>query len=149
MRQVNTKSELANAIKAGEEHIICGGDAANALSKECERSSKESIISKNRNKRNLLLGSILCVVSLAAAPITAGASLGMGAVISGGALASATGLAGLGAIAAGLTIGSITMTSQELMIICGTFLTNKALDKLYEIHFSKGLVKLDAKPTTK
>lgn len=149
MKQVNTKLELANAIKAGEEHIICGGDAASALSKECERSSKRSRISMNRNKRSLLLAGILCVASLAAAPITAGASLGMGAVISGGALVGATGLAGLGAIATGLTIGSMTMTSQELMIVCGTFLTNKALDKLYEIHFSDGKYKLDAKPTTK
>lgn len=149
MRKVNTKSELANAIKAGEEHIICGGAIADMLLQKYHKSSKSSVSFKRHNNKKILLASFLCVASIAAAPFTAGASLGMGAVIGGGTLAGTAALISLGTIATGLTAGPITMTAKELMVICGTFLTSKALDKLYEIHFSDGKYELDAKPTTK
>lgn len=149
MKQVNTKSELANAIKAGEKHIICSGDAASALLKECARSFKSAPSLKKHNRRKMLLAVVICLASLAAVPLTAGTSFGIGTAINGGALAGVTSLAGLGAITSGLTIGSITMTTRELMVICGTLLTNKALNRSYKIHFKNGFVNIDAEPTIK
>ena len=97
----------------------------------------------------MLLAVVICLASLAAVPLTAGTSFGIGTAINGGALAGVTSLAGLGAITSGLTIGSITMTTRELMVICGTLLTNKALNRSYKIHFKNGFVNIDAEPTIK
>lgn len=148
MREIRTEEQLVIAITAGEEHILCKENLAKRLMMEHGLGSK-MVRQNTRTKRKRLLAGILCIASLAAVPFTAGTSLGMGAVIGGSTLAGATAIAGLGSVATGLTIGPLTMSSKELLTICGAFVTAKALDKLYEIHFNNGAFQIDAIPTTK
>lgn len=147
MKTVGTKAELVNAINTGEEHILCRGEIADILLKE--RKNGKKLLSKKCSKRRLLLAGVLCIASIAAAPFTAGTSLGMGAVVGGTTFAGATALASVGTIATGLTVESLTMTSKELLTICGSILVAEAIDKNFEIHFDNGFVKVDAIPTNK
>lgn len=147
MRTVSTRTELVNAINSGERHILCKGEIADTLLKESKNGKK--LLRKKCSKRKLLLAGVLCIASIAAAPFTAGTSLGMGAVVGGSTFAGAAALASVGTIATGLTVESLTMTSKELLIICGSLLVAEAIAKNFDIHFDNGFVKIDAKPTNK
>lgn len=102
MRTVYTKSELKAALKAGEKHILCKGTVAKALCGK-KRVRKVAIGST-------ILAGVVGLASLAAAPFTLGTSLGAGAA------------ATAGIVATGLTAGTLTMSTVELAIICGTSL---------------------------
>lgn len=97
MRTVRTKGELENAILERERSIRVTGDLARRM-----------ISKHNRRKKSLLYGGIaLTGISLVAIPFTGGLS-------SAGIMTGIT--------ATGLTIGTVTMTTAELLIICGTLL---------------------------
>lgn len=148
MVEVRTKEQLVIAITTGKEHILCKEDLTTRLMMEHGLDSK-MVRQNNRTKRRWLLAGILCIASLAAVPFTAGTSLGMGAVIGGSAFAGVTAITGLGAVATGLAMETLTMSSKELLTICGAIVTAKALDKLYEIHFNNGDFQIDAIPPAK
>lgn len=98
MKAVYTQEELASAINNGEKHILAKGSIA------------ETLQSKNRRKTVAKVGGIaLALGGILAAPFTGGTSL-------------------LGLGAAGLTVGTLSITTAELAIICGTSIA------LYGIH---------------
>lgn len=104
MEIVYTKTELTNALNAGVKHVVCKGDIAKIL---IERRK-----SKNKSRRRRAIGGgLIAAVCIAAAPFTLGTSLGAGAIV------------GMGTVATGLTIGSCTMTALELAIICDTIVS--------------------------
>ena len=99
---VRNKEELKNAIKAGEKHFLCKGELAEELRRRYG-------IRKVAKTGSLAIG--LAAACLVAAPFSGGTSLiGLGA------------LAGAGAVAAGLTVGTVTLSTAELAIICCAFL---------------------------
>ena len=103
MKTVYTKEELTRAINNGEKHILAKGSIADTLQ------------SKNRRKTAAKVGGIaLALGGIIAAPFTGGASL-------------------LGLGAAGLTVGTLTITTSELAILCGTSVA------LYGIHKNRQL----------
>lgn len=101
MTTVFTNVELKNALNAGVKHIHCKGAVADALVKSRKAKAKS-------RRRKVIVGALLAAASITAAPFTLGTSLGAGAI------------AGMGAVATGLTIGSCTISTAELAIICGT-----------------------------
>ena len=100
---VRNKEELKNAIKAGEKHFLCKGELAEELRRRYG-------IRKVAKRGSLAIG-LAAAACLVAAPFSGGTSLiGLGA------------LAGAGAVAAGLTVGTVTLSTAELAIICCAFL---------------------------
>ena len=104
MKTVYSEKELRLAIEAGEPKIIIKGGLAKRLTKRYKA---------KRIGRGGLAG---CAVAAAAAlPLTGGASLPV-----------------LGATLAGLTVGTVTISVVELVIICGLLLGAIALQKGYK-----------------
>lgn len=91
MRTVCTQNELEEAIKAHEEKILCKGEIARQFAKK-----------KKRKRAARIGGTLIAIGGIAAIPLTSGASL-----------------LAMGAVASGLTIGSITIGAAELAIIVG------------------------------
>ncbi|MCR4559899.1 MAG: hypothetical protein K5685_07455 [Bacteroidales bacterium] len=90
MRTVYSKTELERALTSGEKHIIAKGEIAKELRK------------KNNLKKAAKIGGILLAIGgIAAAPFTGGASL-------------------IPSIAAAGATATITITTAELAILCGT-----------------------------
>ena len=98
------------------------GSYAKSLAKKVKRQNT----AKNTAKGGIILAGILGVGCLVAAPFTGGTSL-----LAEGLVASA-----IGAGAAGLTIGTITITTTELAILCGTALAALALKLGYDVKIS-------------
>lgn len=139
MKQVFIKAQLINAIKAGEKHIVCKGDIARTLIQErCKEKESTSRRTQESGGFSLLAGitGLACIV---AAPFTLGTSLGMGAAIGAGTIGvTSLGVgalsAGAGAVATGLTIGSTTISTMELALICGTTVATLAILKDKKIN---------------
>ena len=99
MKTVYTKEELAAALKSGETHIVAEGEIAETLRK------------RNKLKKAAVIGgAAIVVIGVALAPFTAGSSIPAG-------------------LAMGLTIGTVTISTAELGIICGTGLVALGLLK--------------------
>lgn len=99
MEIVTNKEELKNAIKAGERHFLCQGRLAEELR---QRYRVRKVV-----KGSSLAFCLAAVACLTAAPFSGGTSLiGLSA------------LAGAGAVATGLTVGSVTISATELAIFC-------------------------------
>lgn len=113
---ITTKEKLSEAIKSGQSRIIVGGELAN------------EIIRKNKRKRNIKIGSVtLLIGSLAAIPFTGGVStLGV-------------------ATAMGLTVGSFTISTAELFLLCGTTVALAGLSNGYNVKFDHDTVILEKK----
>ncbi len=127
MITVTSKTELNNAINAGEKHILCTGNIAKELRRRC--------MVRKVSRRGILAAAVAAVTCLAVAPVTGGTSLiGIGAIT--------TGLAATSVAAAGLTIGSVTISAVELAIICGT-LAALLGHKIHLTANSDGSVTLD------
>lgn len=114
---ITTKSQLSEAIKSGQSRIIVGGELAQKI-----------IRSKERKKMAKIGSAVLLAGSLAAIPFTAGASA-------------------VGAAAAiGLTAGPLSISTAELMILCGAALAYKGLSNGYNVTFNPdGSVTLEKK----
>lgn len=69
MKTVSTKSELEQALKAGETHLLLKGELAKAISKK-----------KSRSKAAKIGGAVLAGAGILAAIPTAGVSLGATAI---------------------------------------------------------------------
>lgn len=93
MREVTSKTELQEALKARETRIIVSGDLAVRMRKATKV-----------KKAGKIGGLVLVVGGIIAIPFTAGASSGVVA-------------AGLAATA--LTVGTVTISATELAILCG------------------------------
>ena len=123
MRIVSNKEELNNAIKAGEKHFLCKGELAEEL--------RRRYGIRKVAKRGFLAIGLAAAACLVTAPFSGGTSLiGLGA------------LAGAGAVAAGLTVGSVTITTTELAIICASVLVLIG----HKVHFtfnSDGTINMD------
>lgn len=118
MITVRSKQELEKAMKQEASEIKFVGPYATTLAKKVE---KKKTLSKKAAGGAILAG-LFGIGCLVAAPFTAGASL-----LGEGLVASA-----IGAGAAGLTIGTITITTTELAILCGTALAALALKLGYD-----------------
>lgn len=134
MKQVFTKEQLINAVKAGDKHIVCKGDIARTLVQERCKGIKNTPQHRRESSGFALFAGIAGLACIVAAPFTLGTSLGMGAAIGTGAI-GVTSLgagalsAGAGAIATGLTIGETTISTMELALICGTTVASLAILK--------------------
>lgn len=127
MITVTSKTELKNAINAGEKHILCKGNIAKELRRRC--------IVRKINRRGVWAAVMMAAACLAVAPVTGGTSLiGIGAL--------STGLAATSVAAAGLTVGSVTISAVELVIICGT-LAALFGHKIHLTAHSDGSVSMD------
>lgn len=102
MKTVRTKEELAQALKAGETHIMVKGELAETMRKR-----------KKRKKMALIGGGALLLAGIVAIPFTGGAS----------AAAAATALT----VSAGTF--PLSMTAAEVAIICGTVVGGYGLVK--------------------
>lgn len=118
MITVRSKQELEKAMRQEASQIKVVGSYAKTLAKKVERQNT----AKNTATGGGILAGILGVGCLIAAPFTGGASL-----LGEGLVASA-----IGAGAIGLTIGTITITTAELAILCGTALAALALKLGYD-----------------
>lgn len=118
MITVRSKQELEKAMKQEASEIRVVGSYATTLAKKVE---KKKTLSKTAAGGAILAG-LFGIGCLVAAPFTAGASL-----LGEGLVASA-----IGAGAAGFTIGTITITTTELAILCGTALAALALKLGYD-----------------
>lgn len=118
MITVRSKQELEKAMKQEASEIRVVGSYATTLAKKVE---KKKTLSKTATGGAILAG-LFGIGCLVAAPFTAGASL-----LGEGLVASA-----IGAGAAGFTIGTITITTTELAILCGTALAALALKLGYD-----------------
>lgn len=114
---ITTKSQLSEAIKSGQSRIDVGGELAQKI-----------IRSKKRKKMARIGSATLLVGSLAAIPLTGGASA-------------------VGATAAiGLTAGPLSVSTTELMILCSATLAYKGLSNGYNVTFNpNGSVTLEKK----
>lgn len=112
MITVKTKEELENAMNNNVPTIKVVGSLAEALVKKTNR--------RKKGKGAAIAVGILGIGCLIAAPFTGGLSLlGEGLV-------------------AGATIGSITLSTTELAILCGTALCAVALAKGYNAKVKYG-----------
>lgn len=118
MITVRSKQELEKAMRKEASQIKVVGSYAKTLAKKVER--------ENTATGGAILAGILGIGCLIAAPFTGGASL-----LREGLVASA-----IGASAIGLTIGTITLTTTELAILCGTALAALALKLGYDAKIS-------------
>ena len=93
MRTISTKAELKEALKARERKIIVTGDLAAQMRK------------KTKVKKAAKIGGLVLIIGgTIAIPFTAGASAGAVA---------------MGLSVTALTIGSVTLSTGELIILCG------------------------------
>lgn len=124
MVTVHTKEQFNRALENREREIICEGEVARLLINEQEKKERKR---KNRKR----LGIALAIGGILAAPFTAGTSL-----------------AGL---AAGATIGAVTLSTAELAIICGTAVAITGIFKKAEIEIEYGPdgPRVKVKPTYK
>lgn len=115
MTTVNNRTEFEEALKSNAQKIKVVGPYANTLAQKYgkKESSNSGIIAGAVG-----LGSLLLV------PFTCGASL-LGEGIAAGTIFGVT------AGATALTIGTITISTTELMIICGSVLGAMAIAKDY------------------
>lgn len=93
MVTVYTKQELAKAIESKTPQILCKGEVA-----------KDFINKKKRKTFAKIAGAAMVVGGIAALPFTGGASAA--GIVAG----------------AGLTVGTVVISTTELAIICGTIL---------------------------
>lgn len=107
MIKVRTEQELKAALKAKEPTIVATGP----LAEKMHRRTKTKKAAK-------IAGIALIAASAVAIPFTFGASA-----------------AGIAAGAAGLTIGTLTMTTAELAIICGFALGTFGIYKGSKVEF--------------
>lgn len=107
MITVTTKQEFEQALQNREPLILCKGDAAKPFLKQRKR------------KRGAIIGGITAAVAgIAAIPLTGGASA----------------IGSMGVIA-GLTAGTLTITTAELAIICGTAIAITGILKGGKVRF--------------
>ncbi|MDD7135182.1 MAG: hypothetical protein PUH82_02295 [Bacteroidales bacterium] len=98
MTTVSTKQELISAIERREKQIIATGEIAASIRK------------KVKVKKSAKVGGlVLAIGGLLAIPFTGGASAGL----------TAAGMA--------LTVGTVTVSTAELAILCGFVLAYKAI----------------------
>lgn len=108
MVTVYTKEELEQALKAKESHIRIKGELAESIKKKIKR---------QKTAKKIGIGTAaIGAAALIAAPLTGGASL----------------IAGAGATAMGLTVGTVTITVAELAILVGGTVAITALLKGYK-----------------
>ena len=111
MRTVYTKEELENAFDQKEKVICVKGALA------------QTIISKKRRQKSALWGGLsLAAMSLVAIPFTGGTS----------SAGVATGLS--------IAVGSVTLTTAELAIICGTVIGLAGIIAGAKVTFNNGNV---------
>lgn len=122
MKTIGTKEELKNALENKEKEILCVGKVAKAI----RRKKKVKMAAKIGGIATFIGGTAAIVGGIAAAPFTGGVSLT-------GAVAGASAIAGAGAA---LTISTITLSTTELAIICGTCLASLAIYKHYDVVFN-------------
>lgn len=108
MVTVYTKEELEQALRAKESHIRIKGELAEVIKKKVKR--------KKTAKKIGIGTAAIGAAALIAAPLTGGASL----------------IAGAGATAMGLTVGTVTITVAELAILVGGTVAITALLKGYK-----------------
>ena len=118
MITVRSKQELEKAMKQETSEIKVVGSYATTLAKKAKNKRPSSQAATG----GAILTGLLGIGCLVAVPFTAGTSL-----LGGGLVASA-----IGAGAVGLTIGTITITTTELAILCGTALAALALKLGYD-----------------
>ena len=107
MITVTTKQEFEQALQNREPLILCKGDAAKPFLKQRKR------------KRGAIIGGVIVAVAgVAAIPFTGGASA----------------IGSMGVIA-GLTAGTLTITTAELAIICGTAIAITGILKGGKVRF--------------
>lgn len=116
MKTVYTKEELQKALENKEDKIIVKGSLA-----------EEIYNKKNRKKKIGIFGAILGTVCVLAIPFTGGTSA-LGA-------ASVYGLTA--GVTAGLTIGTITLTTTEILILCGSAIVLVAILKEAKVTFQR------------
>lgn len=107
MKTVHNEKELAQAIEQGESCIAVYGNVAKKIRRQ-----------KMGKRTATIGGTLLALGGLAAAPFTGGAS----------AAASAAGICAL-------TAGSLTISTAELAIICGTAIALAGLARNYNVEF--------------
>lgn len=108
MVTVYTKEELEQALRAKESHIRIKGELAEVIKKKVKR---------QKTAKKIGIGTAaIGAAALIAAPLTGGASL----------------IAGAGATAMGLTVGTVTITVAELAILVGGTVAITALLKGYK-----------------
>lgn len=107
MVTVYTKQELAKAIENKAPQILCKGDIA-----------KEFFKRRKRKKFGKIAEAAMIVGGIVALPFTGGAS--------------AAGIA----VGAGLTVGTVVISTAELAIICGTIIALTGVLKGAEVKFN-------------
>lgn len=107
MVTVYTKQELAKAIENRTSQILCKGEVA-----------KEFVKRRKRKKLGKIAGAAMVVGGIVALPFTGGVSA-----------------AGIAA-GAGLTIGTVFISTAELAIICGTIIAVTGVLKGAEVTFN-------------
>lgn len=122
MITVKTKQELEKAMRQEVSEIKVVGSLAKTLAKKTE---KKKAVSKVATGGAIIAG-IFGIGCLIAAPFTGGISL----------LGEGMALSAVGAGAAGLTIGTVTLTTTELAILCGSVLGAIALKRGYNAKIS-------------
>ncbi|MBO6255693.1 MAG: hypothetical protein J6O49_18935 [Bacteroidaceae bacterium] len=106
MCTVRTEAELKAAFAAKEKKIVVVGQMA------------EDMVNKSKRKKKAkAVGIAVALASLAAVPFTLGAS----------AVGAAVGM--------GLTIGSITISTTELALLCGTAVAIYGIHKASKVTF--------------
>lgn len=110
MKNVYNEAELAQAIKQGESCITVYGNVAKKIRRR-----------KMKKRTATIGGTLLALGGLAAAPFTGGTS----------AVASAAGICAL-------TAGSLTISTADLAIICGTVIALAGLCRNYDVEFRSG-----------
>ena len=114
---VYTKSELKEAMKSGIGTIICKGDLAKKIIKQANN--------RKLLKSGLISSGIVIAAGIMLAPLTGGTSL----------------IGSAAAAGAAITVGSVTVTTTELIILCGFTLGMAAMIKDYKkITFKDGSV---------
>lgn len=109
MVTVRTEKELEDALKAKEKNIRIVGSLADKIREKAEKKAKK--------KKWTKIASIALIAGGAAAiPFTGGASTG--------------------AMAAGITIGTVTISTAELAIILGFTLGMTAILKGYDVKYN-------------
>lgn len=107
MVTVYTKEELAKAIENRTPQILCKGEVA-----------KEFVNKKKRKKLATVAGAAMIVGGIAALPFTGGTSAA--GIVAG----------------AGLTVGTVVISTTELAIICGTIIALAGILKGAKITYN-------------
>lgn len=126
---IYTEKELEKALQNDEKVITIGGELADKI--------KRMKTQKKKSKSKFIIGGAL-LGALIAAPFTGGTSLvaaGITAAATTSAASVATGAA-VGAAAAGLTIGPVTISLAELIVLCGTGIALAGIIRNYNVKFN-------------